>query len=396
MFKKLLVCLLSLVALVGCNNGGGPNPPEPSKYTLAVNCTDCTPSGNKSEYEEGASVSFTITPKDAYTLPEKKDVQVTGVTSFEYTIDSGVATFSCVMPAEAVTVTITATKQPEPEPEPTPQPGSDIPLNFTCEKGSVTIKYHFQNNAQVGAPNLEYSFDRQNWNSIEIKWTQSPETIVTINEEQPTVYFRGNNPDGFNFYPASETGVGSNFTHFTFRFSDASENLSLKVSGNIMSLLAPEGFENKFDIPRSGCFSSLFSGAKLNEEQGYDASGLMLPAVKLKDRTYYTMFEGSDIAKAPSYLPAVNAKAECYENMFYSDDKLETAPIIKLKTLADEACQFMFYGCAKLNVTEKTGATLFFTCPNDEEFNFAVFRMFANTAGSFTETPSVGEAYYYN
>lgn len=112
--KKLGLFVLPLmtISLLASCGGDTPTPPgpTPTKYALTVSCTDCTPSGNKSEYEEGANVSFTITPKTTYILPEKKDVKVTGVTSFEYTITSGVATFSCTMPAKAVTVTISATK----------------------------------------------------------------------------------------------------------------------------------------------------------------------------------------------------------------------------------------------------------------------------------------------
>ncbi len=107
------------------------DPPTPTKYALEVNCTFCTPSGNKSSYEAGANVLFTITPSKGFELSEKSGITVTGVTEYEYTTTSGVATFSCTMPAEKVTVTVTATPVTPPEPVPT------FTLSATCNNGKV-------------------------------------------------------------------------------------------------------------------------------------------------------------------------------------------------------------------------------------------------------------------
>ncbi|MBO5627813.1 MAG: Ig-like domain-containing protein [Aeriscardovia sp.] len=132
----------------------------------------------------------------------------------------------------------------------------------------------------------------------------------------------------------------------------------IKVYGNIMSLVDETGFATLSDpitLPADDTFSKLFKdNAKLT-----DASGLLLPAMTLKDKCYEGMFYGcTSLTTAPAELPAMALKANCYQGMFYNCTNLAVAPKeLPAPMLTGYCYSFMFYGCKVLTTAPKLPAT---------------------------------------
>lgn len=171
------------------------------------------------------------------------------------------------------------------------------------------------------------------------------------------------------------------------------------------------------DLPATtlehGCYQSMFSGCTSL------TSAPELPATKLAAACYERMFWSCTSLETAPALPAKTLAESCYSNMFHNCTNLTTAPALPATTLADycydsmlELCtslttapklpattlktgcyRFMFYGCSKLKVNTSSG-TKIFTCPSSIPSQ-AVDRMFYNTGGSFTSTPTARTTYYY-
>ena len=154
-------------------------------------------------------------------------------------------------------------------------------------------------------PTLEYSTDKNTWNTITFNWTSGNHTTelpVKLNTGEK-MYFR------------NDTRLFSNSYDKYITFSSS---VSSNVGGDIRTL------SNYLDVnsetkPQSYMFRNLF----FNNKFIVDASNLRLS---------YTTLE--------SY---------CYHNMFYDCTSLTTAPTLPATTLADDCYNQMFYGCTKLN-----------------------------------------------
>ena len=94
------------------------------------------------------------------------------------------------------------------------------------------------------------------------------------------------------------------------------------ASGNIMSLLHGDNFQNQTAITVNRTFEALFHQSSI-----VDASNLILPATTLKDRCYHDMFNGcTNMTAAPKELPATSLDSYCYQGMFYECSNLVSAP----------------------------------------------------------------------
>lgn len=102
-------------------------------------------------------------------------------------------------------------------------------------------------------------------------------------------------------------------------FSSSAKH-GFNISGNIMSLLYGDDFENIVTFPQDSTynFSGLFSSSLV-----VSAENLILPATTL---TY-----------------------GCYQQMFFSCTELTTAPVLPATTLVGNCYQQMFQGCSSLN-----------------------------------------------
>ena len=118
-----------------------------------------------------------------------------------------------------------------------------------------------------------------------------------------------------------------------------------------------------------------------------------LPATTLAESCYSIIFEMcASLTIAPT-LPATTLADYCYNSMFSDCTSLTTVPKLPATVLKTGCYGFMFYGCSKLKVNTSSG-TKIFTCPSSIPSQ-AVDKMFNNTGGSFTSTPTARTTYYY-
>ena len=241
---------------------------------------------------------------------------------------------------------------------------------FTIEAldnvGDVTITIP-SNLDSTYVTSLSYSKDKLNWTETIINNTAQTITIPFSAGEN--VYLKGiarqlyNGNDGNN-----SDGVRINST------------ANIDVSGNIMSLLYGDDFEDKTVFPNGSqyTFSYLFNSntCLVNAENlilpvmelTYECYSLMfwgcsslitapvLPATKLATDCYYFMFGKTSLINAP-VLPATKMAPGCYKFMFDNCTSLVTAPELPATVLADYCYQDMFRGCSSLKIAPALPAT---------------------------------------
>ena len=119
---------------------------------------------------------------------------------------------------------------------------------------------------------------------------------------------------------------------------------TVKVYGNIMSLVDETGFANNTELKSANAFTGLFSG----NDKLTDASGLLLPATTLNQDCYANMFSRCTALTAAPALPATKLKSNCYSSMFYGCTALTAAPELPATELVNGCYYKMFNGCTKL------------------------------------------------
>ena len=190
-----------------------------------------------------------------------------------------------------------------------------------------------EDNNQIGivrpySPSISISTDKRTWTTVT---TDSPPPIyfITLNTGEK-VYIKGSNE---NYY------IGDAYGYFT-------STGKFNVSGNIMSLLYEDNFQNQTTLLSSYTFGNLFH----NADKLISAEHLVLPATTLSTRCYSNMFQGcSSLTKAPE-LPATTLTDYCYAYMFQSCSSLTTAPELPATTLAPDCYYSMFYDCTSLTI----------------------------------------------
>ena len=191
--------------------------------------------------------------------------------------------------------------------------------------------------AKLSVNACEYSLDGNTWNSLSAA-TNTP--AVNTGDK---IYFRG------DLTPTSSSGIG------TFTISK-----KCNLSGNIMSLLYGDNFEEQTDLTGySYAFHKLFYRCTTI----IDASQLILPATTLASYCYLCMFHScSSLVNAPE-LPATTLKSMCYKEMFTNCTSLVNAPELPATTLASYCYTAMFSSCSSLvNAPELPATTLASSC----------------------------------
>ncbi len=229
-------------------------------------------------------------------------------------------------------------------------------LRFTAEEDNSTISL-----TSKTFPNIKYSLNGG-------AWTQWDYSAITL-DMGDTVYMKGNNSGGFSTN-------SSNYNQFQMTGKISS-------SGNIMSLLYEDDFEEQLTIPCNYCFYYMFYGCtSLTTAPELPATTLTndcyrcmfrdcenltttpdLPSMELADYCYAGMFQNcTSITTAPK-LPATTLVANCYYYMFRGCTNLTTAPNLSATTLANGCYVGMFYGCTELiTVPELPATTLVANC----------------------------------
>lgn len=144
-------------------------------------------------------------------------------------------------------------------------------------------------------PSISISTDKQTWTTVTPN--AAPTYFITLNAGEK-VYIKGSN----NAYYNDSWSTQGYFTS-TGQFN---------VSGNIMSLLYEDNFQNQTTLLSSYTFANLF----YNVDKLISAEHLVLPATTLSDWCYAYMFNGcSSLTTAPE-LPATTLSDWCYYFMF--------------------------------------------------------------------------------
>ena len=246
--------------------------------------------------------------------------------------------------------------------------------------------------AKLSVNTCEYSLDGNTWNILSAA-TNTP--AVNTGDK---IYFRG------DLTPTSSSGIG------TFTISK-----KCNLSGNIMSLLYGDNFEEQTDLTgKSYAFDNLFYRCTTI----IDASQLILPATTLAEYCYSGMFQNctslvtapelpattlasecysgmfsicTSLTQAPSILPATTLVYKCYRSMFTSCASLVTAPELPATTLARECYGYMFHGCSSLTQAPELPATTLADSCYRSMFNGCTKLNYIKAL--FTTTPSTSYTY---
>ena len=225
-------------------------------------------------------------------------------------------------------------------------------LNFTARNGAATIGL---GGSSSESPNILYSFDKVTWKNWR-KWDGSTwYSSFNLNENQ-TVWFKGDNPNGFS------SG--------TSKYRQFNITGTVEANGSIQSLLYGDNYENNLTIPAVVyCFYNLFKDctglttppqlpATTIRQTVYQSmfegctsliTAPVLPSTSAPDQCYSTMFKGcTSLVQAPPQLLATTLEWGCYRYMFSGCTSLTTTPIIMAETANNVCCEYMFYGCTSL------------------------------------------------
>lgn len=244
------------------------------------------------------------------------------------------------------------------------------------DANTISVKNVGSGDTYGVTPTLEYSTDKNTWNTITFDWTSGEHTTklpVKLNTGEK-MYFRNDTrkfSNDYNKYITFSTSVSSN------------------VGGDIRTL------SNYLDVnsettPQSYMFYRLFY---INKNI-VDASNLKLPYTRLAKSCYQEMFWGCDsLTTAPTELPATTLADSCYRNMFDSCDLLTTVPTeLPATTLAYECYRYMFSGCTSLTTAPSLPATTLSSYCYSDMFHGCTS---LTTAPALPATRLESNCYYY-
>ena len=203
---------------------------------------------------------------------------------------------------------------------------------------TISVVNKGNGNTDNVTPTLEYSTDKNTWNTITFDWTNGTHTTelpIKLNTGEK-MYFRNNTGKFSNSYDK----------YITFSLS-----VSSNVGGDIRTLSNYLDVNSETTV-QSHMFRNLFDG----NYKIVDASNLRLPYTTLATGCYSGMFQDCGLKSAPE-LPATTLAKSCYSGMFYGCGNLTSAPELPATTLADFCYESMFWGCGKLTTAPSLPAT---------------------------------------
>ena len=210
---------------------------------------------------------------------------------------------------------------------------------------TVSVKNVGDGSTDNVTPTLEYSKDKNTWNTITFDWTSGNHTTelpVKLNTGEK-MYFRNDTRKFSNDY----------YKCITF-----SSSVSSNVGGDIRTLSNYLDVDSETTV-QSYMFLKLFE----NNKNIVNASNLRLPYTTLAEYCYGYMFNGcTSLTTAPA-LPATTLAETCYSTMFGGCTSLVNAPALPVTTLASSCYHYMFDGCTSLvNAPELPATTLVYNC----------------------------------
>ena len=176
-------------------------------------------------------------------------------------------------------------------------------------------------------------------------------------------------------------------------YAQFSSTGKFKVSGNIMSLMYGDDFEDKTDLTGYNyCFYRLFYDCS----NLVDASNLVLPATTLATFCYSEMFSNCTSLTTAPELPAITLANSCYEFMFRGCNSLTTAPVLPATTLANYCYMEMFSNCTSLTTAPVLPATTLAPSCYNSMFFYCTSLTTAPELPATTLAPSCYGRMFYN
>ena len=239
---------------------------------------------------------------------------------------------------------------------------------------TISLKNKGDGSTDNVTPTLEYSKDKNTWNTITFDWTSGNHTTelpITLNTGEK-MYFR------------NDTHL---FSNSSSKYISFSSSVSSNVGGDIRTLSNYLNVDNE-TTPQSYMFYYLFNSNK----NIVDASNLRLPYTTLATSCYNGMFGGcTSLTTAPTLI-ATTLSNYCYGAMFYGCTSLTTAPALPATTLAKGCYGSMFNGCTSLTTAPELPAT---TLVNDcYQYMFSGCTSLT-TASELPATTLVNNCYQY-
>lgn len=136
-------------------------------------------------------------------------------------------------------------------------------------------------------------------------------------------------------------------------YFDINCSKACSVYGNVMSLLTAE-YQTATVITNDYAFRRLFNGNY--NLKNHKEKKLVLPATKLADYCYFSMFINCRALTEAPKLPATTLANHCYDYMFGGCVSLTKAPELPAKSLAVYCYAYMFNGCTSLTEAPKLPA----------------------------------------
>ena len=203
---------------------------------------------------------------------------------------------------------------------------------------TISVKNQGDGSTDNVTPTLEYSTDKNTWNTITFDWTYGTHTTelpVKLNTGEK-MYFR------------NDTRLFSNSYNKYITFSSS---VSSNVGGDIRTLSNYLDVNSETTV-QSYMFANLFYNNKI-----VNASNLRLSYTTLASYCYrYMFYNCSSLTTAPE-LPATTLAESCYSSMFESCTSLTTAPSLPATTLVRSCYNSMFSGCTSLTTAPALPAT---------------------------------------
>ena len=227
-------------------------------------------------------------------------------------------------------------------------PERQKPLTFTCiEPGDfhLALNKPFFDNFDNFPLIIWYSVNDEEW--VEFDLWEDDLIIETDIGDTVSLKSASGNTRYYEEY-------GETYNIFNWSYMEG----KWKVSGNIMSMIDPEGFKSANNMPDK-CFEAFFSDlySDLYFTALVDASELILPATNLSKYCYSFMFDGcSNLLYSPKILPALELSEGCYEDMFSNCESLITVPELPAIKLSEYCYSYMFDHCTSLEVVPKLKA----------------------------------------
>lgn len=173
---------------------------------------------------------------------------------------------------------------------------------------------------------LEYSFNK-------VKWYSCAENLDVKLNKGKRIYFRG------KISPYTTTQSKKLFTYYH----------DFNVGGDISTIFAFEDIHDLQNYALNGLF--------YNQTHLIDASDLLLPAKKVGEYTYQSMFYGCTYLQYPPKIMAEELGRSGFSRMFYNCRKLKETPKLLPLSVSKGGYGSMFRNCTSLTTAPELPAT---------------------------------------